>query len=126
MLQAAQLVLGQGFGRKEIKGTAIFIMHERVESGQVIAQGLAAGTGCGYYGVLAGKDGVQGFCLMAVKSGYAQRLQTCLQAWIEWVIECLEDCALVRNPFDVHNLLVVISQAEKVVQKYSGIHLRRS
>jgi hypothetical protein len=28
-----------------------------------------------------------------------------------------------RNPFNMDNLLAVISQAEKVVQKGSGIHL---
>ena len=126
MPETAQLILGQSFGGKEINGTAVFIMHKRVESGQVIAQGLATGTRRGYYHILPGEDGVQRFCLVAVKAGYAQRLQTCLKAWMDGVVECLEDRALVRNPFNVDNLLAVIGQAEKVVQKYSGIHLRRS
>jgi len=107
--QATQLVLCQGFRGEEIKGTAILIMHERIECGQVIAQGLAAGTGCGYYHIFPGEDGIQGFCLVTIKSGYAQGFQTCLQVGVEGFIEFLENCALMRNPFDVDNLLAVIS-----------------
>jgi hypothetical protein len=81
----------------------------------VIAQGLAAGTRRGYYHVFAGKDGIEGFCLVAVKIGYSQRLQARLQTGMEGVIERLEDCALMRHPFYVDNLLAIISQADKVV-----------
>ena len=102
---------------------AVSIVHKRVKSGQVIAQGLAAGTRRSYYHVLALKDGIQGLCLVAVKIRYAQRFKTCLQVGMEWFIELLEDCALMRNPFYVDNLLAVISQADKVVQEGSGIHL---
>ena len=115
--------MGQGFGGKEIKGTAIFVLHQRVKSGQVIAQRLAAGTRRGYYHVFAGKDGIQSFCLVAVKIGYPQRLQARLQTGVEGIVERLEDCALMRNSFYVDNLLAVISQADKVVQKGSGINL---
>jgi hypothetical protein len=105
---------------------AISIVYKCVKSGQVIAQGLATGTRRGNYHVLALKDGVQGFCLVAVKIRYAQRFKTCLQVGVEGFIKLLEDCALMRNPFYMDNLLAVVSQADKVVQKGSGIHLEWS
>jgi hypothetical protein len=110
--EATQLVLCQGFRGEEIKGAAIPIAHKRIECGQVIAQGLAAGAGRGYYHIFPGKNGIQGFRLVAVKSWYAQGFQRCLQAGMKGFIEFLEDCALMRNPFDVDDLLAVISQAE--------------
>ena len=81
----------------------------------MIAQGFAAGTGRGYYHVFADKNGIQGFRLVAVKTGYAQRLQALLQTGVEGVIERLEDRALMRNSFYMDNLLAVISQTDKVV-----------
>jgi hypothetical protein len=99
-------------------------VHKRIECGQVIAQGLAASAGRGYYHILPGEDGIQGFCLVAIKSGYPQRFQTCLKASLERVIEFVENCALVGDAFNMDNLLAIISQAEKVVQKSSGIHLQ--
>jgi hypothetical protein len=60
---------------------------------------------------------------MAKESGYAHGFQTCLKARVERIIEFLENCTLMRNPFNVDNLLAIVSQAEKVVKKSSGIHL---
>ena len=46
-----------------------------------------------------------------------------MQPGMEWVIECLENCPLMRNALNVDDLLAVVSQAEKVVQKSGRIHL---
>jgi hypothetical protein len=75
----------------------------------VVAQGLAAGTGRGYYDIFPGKDGIQGFCLMAEKGGYAQGFQTFLKARVKGLIQFAENRALMRNAFNVGNLLAIIS-----------------
>ena len=84
-------------------------MHQCIKCGQVIAQGLTAGTGCGYYDILAGKDGVQGFCLVAVESGYSQGFQAFLKAGVKGLIQFGESRALMRNSFDMYNLLAIVS-----------------
>ena len=109
MSEATELVLRQGFRGEEIQGTAFLVMHKRIKCGQVIAQGLAAGAGCRYYHVFPGKGDIQSFCLVTIKSGYPQGFQTCLEAGVEGAIQFAEHSTLMRNPFNVDNLLAVIS-----------------
>ncbi|MDH4300390.1 MAG: hypothetical protein OEV54_07080 [Dehalococcoidia bacterium] len=75
----------------------------------MIAQCLAARAGRGYYDISPGKDGIQGFCLMAKKSGYTHGFQTCLKAGVKGFIQFAENRALMRNAFNVCNLLAVVS-----------------
>jgi hypothetical protein len=88
----------------------------------VIAQGLATGAGRGYNHVFPGQDGIPGFCLVAVKSRYTQGFQACLKAGVKGVIQFAKDSALMGNAFNMDDLVAVISQIDKVVEKSSGIH----
>ena len=75
LFQAAQLILGQSFSGENIKSTASLIIQDCLKRGQVIAQGLATGTRCGYYHVPPGKDSIQRLRLMPVQMRYAQGFQ---------------------------------------------------
>jgi len=41
IMQFGELILGQGFGWKQVKGAGIGVLQHRVQHGQVVAEGLA-------------------------------------------------------------------------------------
>ncbi len=43
LIEDSELILGQGFCREEVKGTAALFFEECIEYRQIVAEGLAAG-----------------------------------------------------------------------------------
>ena len=78
-LEFVELVFGKGFGGEEIESAGLGVLGQRVEDGQVVAERLAAGGGCGDDDVRAGADLFPSLKLMGVEFPDALLGEDCLE-----------------------------------------------
>jgi hypothetical protein len=67
-MQAAELVLGQGLGGKEAKGTGAPVGDEGFQYGHIVGEGLADGGSSGQDTLQAVVGGIGGLDLVRVES----------------------------------------------------------
>jgi len=60
------LVIGKGFCREEVNGSCLGFLHDLLEHGDVVTQGLAAGCGCDKDHIFALMDKLYGASLMTI------------------------------------------------------------
>ena len=82
-VELGELVLGQGLGGEEVEGAGARVLQDRVEDGQVVAQGLPGRGGGDDDGVAPGAHGVEGLALMRVGAVHAPQAHDVRQAGIE-------------------------------------------
>lgn len=58
------MVLGEGLGGEEVEGAGLRVFKDGVEDGEIVAEGLAGGSGGDDHDVLACVDGVHGLALV--------------------------------------------------------------
>ena len=68
--QTSLLVLGQGFGRKDVQRRGFRIPHQRFDDGDVVAERLAAGCGGDDDDVAPLSGQLHSFCLVSVERRY--------------------------------------------------------
>ncbi len=87
------MVLGEGFGRKEVEYAVIGIGKRLLNRGQVVAEGLAAGSSGGNHQVFSIVSSLDCFSLVRIQVGYSKRIQRGVQAGIQrsgnWGTDCL-------------------------------------
>ena len=124
LVQAAELVLGEGLGGEEVEGTSAPVGEECLEYGNVVGQGLAAGGAGGQDDMPTLPGGVDGQRLVAVQpvgAGTAQgRFQRRRQRLLQMAIACL----LRRQALDVDGLPFVAGQLGDLLDKGCGVHRR--
>jgi len=76
LLQRVALILGQGFSRKQVDRAILRVLHQMLQHRQIVAKGLAAGSGGDDGDVLAAPHRVHGGGLMRVEAGNPQRAQS--------------------------------------------------
>ena len=67
LMQLGQLILCQRLGGEQVESTRAWVCQQAIEHGQIVAEGLAAGRGCGDCDVLSAQSGLDGCCLMGVE-----------------------------------------------------------
>ena len=70
VMKFLQLILGKRLGGKKINRPAFRIIHDAVQNGQIISQGLATGSRRHQGDILAFTDCLIGFQLMRIKFCY--------------------------------------------------------
>ena len=83
LVQLGHLILRERLGRKEIQRPRRRILQDGVEHGQVVAERLARGGGCGDHDVLAGRHALIRLGLVAIELAHAAPFEGRLQPRIE-------------------------------------------
>lgn len=79
------LVLGEGFGGKEIEGTTFGHLEQALKDGQVVREGLATGSGGDDHQILTSNSMLPGQGLMAIELTETAGLQSGFQSRVEIV-----------------------------------------
>jgi len=82
-VQLRHLILGKGFGRKEIESSGFAGFEHCIQNRDVVAEGLAGSGGRYHHGVVAVEKMTDGLGLVAVESADAVLMQSRDQARIQ-------------------------------------------
>ena len=83
LVQLADLVGGEGFGREQVQGPGVLVFEDGGEDGQVIAHGFARGRGGDHDDIPPGEDFADGMGLVGIELVHAAARQHRLEACIE-------------------------------------------
>ena len=122
LLQAAELILGQRLGGKEVQGAGAPVVEERFQDRDVVGQGLAAGRAGGQDHVLPGADGVDGLGLVGVQPLSADVAQGRFQSRRQRPVQLAIARLAGRQVLHVDHLVPVAGQLVDLLEEGSYIH----
>ena len=68
VVEFRELVLREGFGGEEVQRASVGVFKDRVQDGQVVAEGFSGSSGRDDDNVFSGVDGFRRGCLMSVRA----------------------------------------------------------